>query len=125
MKKNILFSVLLVCVLSISAFAVDFNRLPGNSIADNLLQRDTLLPVYSAVSVNLNGCNDMSVINTELITRPEFNKIIDGKRYGSSEWKELWTVMACGKKGSVPIIFFPDKNGIGTSYIIDSGEIKY
>ena len=90
MKKNILFSVLLVCVLSISAFAVDFNRLPGNSIADNLLQRDTLLPVYSAVSVNLNGCNDMSVINTELITRPEFNKIIDGKRYGSSGL--LWLV---------------------------------
>ena len=29
------------------------------------------------------------------------------------------------KKVSVPIIFVPDKNGIGTSYIIDSGEIKY
>ncbi len=125
MKKNILFSVLLVCVLSISTFAVDFKRLPGTSIADNLLQRDTLLPVYSAVSVNLNGCNDMSVINTELITRPEFNKIIGGKRYASSEWKELWTVMACGKKVYVPVTYVPDKKGIGTSYIIDSGEIKY
>ena len=84
MKKNILFSVLLLFVFATSVLAVDFKRLPGTSIADNILQRDTLLPVYSAVSVNLKGCTDMSVINTELITSPEFNKVIGNKRYASS-----------------------------------------
>ncbi len=125
MKKNILFSVLLLFVFATSVLAVDFKRLPGTSIADNILQRDTLLPVYSAVSVNLKGCTDMSVINTELITSPEFNKVIGNKRYASSAWKELWTVRACGEKVSVPIIFVPDEVGTGTSYMIDSGEIKY
>lgn len=125
MKKKFLFSVLLVCILSISAFASEFKRFPGNSIADAVLQRDTVLPVYSAISLNNRNCTDMSVIYTELITRPEFNKVIGNKRYASTPWKELWTVMACGKKVYVPVTYVPDKKGIGTSYIIESGEIKY
>ena len=125
MKKNILLVVLFLFVLSVSAFAVKFKRLPGNSIADVVLQRDILLPVYSSVSVNLKDCSHMSVVNTEIITMPEFNKIIGNRRYASTAWKELWTIMACGEKVSVPIIFVPDKSGTGTSYMIDSSEIKY
>ncbi len=125
MKKKFLFSVLLVCLLSISVFAADFKRLPGNSLADNVLQRDTLLPVYSAISLKLNGCDDMAIENTEILTRPEFNKVIGNKRYGSTPWKEMWTVKACGEKVFVPVTFVPDPVGVGTTYMIDSSEIRY
>lgn len=103
-------------------FASEVSRLPGTSIADALLQRDTLLPLYTVTAVKVPDCNDISVINTELISRPEYNKIKGNKKYASSPWNELWTVKACGKNVYVPITFVPNEKG--TSYIIKSDSVK-
>ena len=109
---------LLILFLSGIAVFANNNRLPGSSIADNRLQADTLSTVYTASAMVKSNCNKFQVINTELKTMPQYNKIYKGQRFASSTWIEEWTVDACGQKLVVPIAFIPDKKGFGTSFSI-------
>lgn len=79
-------------------------RLPGNSHADAVLQRDTLSYVAINVGVQQRGCSQFRVVNTafggydaeDAIKRP---------------WHEIWTVTACGQTWKVPVTYVPDATG--------------
>ena len=119
MKLKLVFLFLLLGVMVYAA-----ERLPGRSLADAVLQYDTLKAVYSSAIIAVPECKeDLSVVNTELISEPEFrNK--RGKLQAVSDWAEKWTVNACGKEVSVPIVFIPDKRGTGTSFIVYKPNLK-
>lgn len=127
LKRLKVIAIVFCVVFGMSCFAVnsfDNSRLPGNSIADYRLQMDTLFPVFVVVTVKMNKkCKNISVIDTELVSMPEYKKKKGNKKYASSPWEELWTVKACRKNVKVPITFIPYKNG--TSYAISQDKIEF
>mgnify|MGYP007111615493 FL=1 len=122
MKKYVVISTMIL--LGLSVFAND-GRLPGSSIADTKLQADTIGTVYAASSFVLkSNCTNFNITNTILKSKPEYNKVYQGKRYASSKWKEDWVVNACGRNVVVPVEFIPDKTGLGTTFMITPENIQ-
>lgn len=117
---------ILIALLMVGTLCYAANRLPGTSIADAVLQRDSLMTVFSSayMAVRDEKCEAYSIVDTELLEAPQYGRIEDGKRYGSTPWKEQWTVDVCGKKVLVPIIYIPDANGKGTSFAVEQKNVK-
>ena len=123
--KKFLTGILLIILTAGFVFA-DEQRLPGSSIAGARLQYDTLwTSVFPVVATIKPKCKVVKVINTEVTDYPEYNKVIDGKKYASSSWKELWTLEACKTDIYVPVVFIPDKVGSGTTFSVNVNDIKY
>jgi len=95
--------------------------LAGKSLANVKLQADTLLAAYTVAGSKNKGCEDMNIVNTQVLIPPKDLKIENGK-YVSGYWVEGWDINCCGHMTYVPIQFFLDKTG--TSYSIKSNLVK-
>ncbi len=109
MKRYIIF---LLLIFSTSAFAANTLPLPGQSLANEKLQSDTLMTSYAAAGTKVSNCNNYSVINTKVLRQP-----------ANGSWKEEWVINACGKNVFVPITFILDSTG--ATYAISAREIHF
>ena len=120
MKKLLVSGLLLLTFIS-SGFCTAFGYstrtpLPGTTIADKKLQKDTLMSAYMAVgTVMTSSCRKMSVIDTKVTKEPYDVEYQDEKKV-AGRWEEVWTVNACQQAFDVPIEFIIDKTG--TSHVI-------
>ncbi len=120
MRKLIILMFLLF--LSINVVSAENNkRLPGNSIADYTLQKDTIMPAYIAASIKTQGCKNLSILTTQLTKKPEIGIDKNKRYYAKTPWEETWIINACGKNVYVPIIF--TQNTKGTTYSIKQSEV--
>lgn len=119
MKNNfILIAALLIITSSVCLAS---GKLPGNSIANEKLQRDTMMPVAVVVK-NLNPkCSQNSVVNTKVTQSPQGIEMKNGQPV-KGYWSELWTVNSCSYKVYVPITFILDETGC--TYSINPKEVK-
>jgi len=87
-------------------------KLPGATLADDALQRDTqnyLLTVGAALATDM-SCPHARVINTEVIKKPRNVQVRDGRML-RGEWTEKWTVNFCGKSVAFEIQYSADGRG--------------
>lgn len=121
--KILIISFIFFSFLNTLAFADNINTkvpLPGKTIANAKLQYDTLIPVYAVCGSLVKNCRNLSVINTEVVQAPA-DLVIKSGRPVSGNWKEKWTVNACGVVVQVPITFLIDATGV--TYVIKQNEI--
>ena len=97
MKKALcsLFAIIGVTA-AVYAYNYDTNLpLPGNSIADQKLQENTLFTAYMfAHRVATPDCKSFAITDTAVSQEKVDNK-----------WQEIWTIKACSKTALVPINF--------------------
>ncbi|HYE48870.1 MAG TPA: hypothetical protein VEB20_04720 [Azospirillaceae bacterium] len=82
--------------------------IPGSTIADIRLQRDTITHVYLAALAARPDCDDKIMSDTR------FEGFAEGpvpKGAQIKPWAETWTVRACGEDIKVPVMFVPDATG--------------
>lgn len=118
MTKNIILT-LFAFIIGITAYArgYDFNfPLPGNSIANDVLQYNVLKKVYFDSIKDYPLCSDFKVTDTQLI-HPPYDVVKKKDKYIKGYWKEIWTFDACSDKFQVPLIFYIKKSG--TEFYID------
>jgi hypothetical protein len=87
--------------------------LPGSSIADLLLQRDTVGLVYVNVAANAKDCPRTGhfIENTKFL-RWDPRPIPNAKSGPNARaWDEEWTASACGKSILFSVRFTPDATG--------------
>ena len=98
---------------AVYAYSYDTNLpLPGASIADESLQRNTLFTAYMfAHRVAPANCKDFSIIDTNVSEEKVDNK-----------WQEVWSIKACSKTALVPITFEIKEEG--ATYAIDPMKVK-
>jgi hypothetical protein len=87
-------------------------KLPGATLADAALQRDTqdyLLTVGAALATDM-SCPHARVINTEVVKKPRNAQVRDGRML-RGEWAERWTVNFCGKSVAFRIEYNADGSG--------------
>lgn len=89
--------------------------LPGETMGNQKLQYDTLMPVYVMANSKVKDCQNFSISNTK-VTRKPYNLKTKNGAYIAGEWEELWTVKACSKNVDVPIKFILDPSG--ATYVI-------
>jgi hypothetical protein len=86
--------------------------LPGTTITDPELQRDSVKYAAAGMGDMPPGCDEGGVIDTKFIG-------VDGAPRGvlpvpgasTRPWSELWTLQACGKRAEVTMHFRPDATG--------------
>lgn len=86
--------------------------LPGTTITDPQLQRDSIEYAAQAIGTMPAGCDEGAVIDTRFIG-------VDGQDPGivpqpgrpPKPWTETWTLQACTRKIAVTMHFRPDTNG--------------
>ncbi len=86
--------------------------LPGTTIADPQLQRDSVQYAAAGMGSMPSGCNQGGVVNTQFVG-------VDGQPPGTPQpanaaakpWTEIWTLEACGKRAEVRMSFTPDATG--------------
>ena len=86
--------------------------LPGTTIADPQLQRDSVQYAAAGMGSMPPGCNQGEVVDTRYVG-------LDGRSPGTQQpvdaspraWTELWTLEACGKRAAVTMQFTPDATG--------------
>ena len=114
MKKTI-FSLLALASMTTMVFAYNYDTnlpLPGKSIADVELQKNTLFTAYMfAHRVATPDCKDFAIVDTAVSQEKIDNK-----------WQEIWTIKACSKTANVPINFELKEEG-GT-YAIDPMGVR-
>ena len=102
MKKGLCLTLLLAGIVS-AAYAYSYDTalpLPGKSIADVNLQRETLFTAYAfAHRIAAPDCTAFSIINTS-VSKPK----------ADNKWQEIWTIKACERTATVPMNF-EVKNG--------------
>ena len=113
MKKGLILALLLAGVSAVFAYSYDTNLpLPGNSLADENLQKKTLFTAYSfAHRVAAPDCKEFAIVDTNVSSPKEDNK-----------WEEVWTIKACSKTADVPITFISKESG--SSYAIDPMGVR-
>ena len=113
--KKILFSMLAIVGLTAAVYAYNYDTnlpLPGNSIADQKLQENTLFTAYMfAHRVAPANCKDFAIIDTNVSEEKVDNK-----------WQEIWTIKACSKTAFVPIDFTLKESG--AVYAIDPMGVR-
>jgi hypothetical protein len=77
--------------------------LPGESIADDALQRQANRAVLSADAQSMPPCASGAVVHTEMVTWPETPH--------QSPWTERWIVEHCGERLAYLVTFTPDPGG--------------
>ncbi|BAY08466.1 hypothetical protein [Calothrix sp. NIES-2098] len=104
MKLPRLSTILLLCLLLIGGLMGDSaaaketqpcKKLPGDSLADCILQRDTLNTIAMIEFVTDEQCQNHRIVNTEVIEPPHDIKLENGVPRQAS-WVERWTVDRCG-----------------------------
>ncbi|MCM1339807.1 MAG: hypothetical protein NC191_09065 [Muribaculaceae bacterium] len=108
MKKLLL--ILIGIVVGCIAWAQNTLPLPGQSLANEKLQADTLKTSYIAAGTKTPNCTNFSVANTRILKQPS-----------NGYWKEEWQINACGKQVFVPITFILDPTG--ATFSISQNEI--
>lgn len=103
---------LLGLLIGCTAMAQNTLPLPGQSLANEKLQADTLMTSYAAASTKVPNCKNFSVITTKVLKHPS-----------NGYWKEEWQINACGKNVFVPITFILDKTG--ATFAISPKEIHF
>ncbi len=86
--------------------------LPGTTIADPQLQRDSVQYAAAGMGTMPPGCNQGAVVDTRYVG-------LDGQAPGTrlaanqepQAWDEVWTLEACGKRVGVMMKFTPDATG--------------
>ena len=86
--------------------------LPGNTIADPQLQRDSVQYAAAGMGGMPPGCNQGAVVDTRYVG-------LDGQAPGTrlaanqepQAWDEVWTLEACGRRVAVAMKFSPDATG--------------
>lgn len=98
---------------AVLAYSYDTNLpLPGKSIADTELQKNTLFTAYMfAHRVATPDCKDFAIVDTNVSQEKVDNK-----------WQEIWTIKACSRTANVPINFELKEEG-GT-YAIDPMGVR-
>lgn len=94
--------------------------LPGKTIANTKLQVDTLMPAQLAASILVKNCGKFTVTDTVVIQQPK-DLVVKNNMYVGGNWREKWTINACGTNVYIPITFV--MNNTGTSYIINQKEV--
>jgi hypothetical protein len=85
--------------------------LPGTTIADVLLQRDSLPYARLALArVEPRDCTSMRVLDTRFLTYGAEGPAVAPGR-DKRAWNEQWTVDACGTEAIVTMHFVPDATG--------------
>ena len=90
--------------------------LPGTTIADPQLQRDSVQYAAAGMGAMPPGCDRGGVADTKFLG-------VDGQPAGTrptpgappQPWSELWTLDACGTRANVIMHFTPDANGTAIS----------
>ena len=114
MKKGLfLLTVFLSFVSTGFAYNYDTNLpLPGKTIADEQLQKDSLFTIYMfAHRIAKPDCKDFSIIDTNISSDKVDNK-----------WEEIWTIKACTRVADVPITFETKESG--STYAIGSMGVR-
>ncbi len=109
MKKYFIISILLI---GLSTLAANTLPLPGQSLANEKLQADTIMTAYAAAGTFVPACSNYSVTDTKVLRQP-----------ANGSWKEEWVINACGNKVFVPITFILDSSG--ATYSISAREIHW
>ena len=113
--KKIISLALLFAGIATSAYAYIYDTwlpLPGKSIADVNLQRETLFTAYAfAHRIAAPDCTAFSIVDTAVSKAKVDNK-----------WQEIWTIKACQRTATVPMNF-EVKNG-GNIYGIDPMGVR-
>jgi len=81
--------------------------LPGNTRGDPQLQKDAVQYAMIAAGASGKDCAQGYVENTEFTDQGD-KPVAGGK---GPPWRELWTVIACGRKAQVTMRFIPDATG--------------
>jgi hypothetical protein len=92
--------------------------LPGTTITDPQLQRDSVQYAAAGMGTMPPGCEQGGVLNTRFLG-------LDGQRPGilpapgsrPRPWSEVWTLQACSKQADVILHFTPD--AMGTEIRVD------
>lgn len=115
MIKRTFCTILAIVCTAITVYAYNYDTnlpLPGKSIADTDLQKNTLFTAYMfAHRVAAPDCQNFAIIDTAVSQQKNDNK-----------WQEIWTIKACSKTATVPINF--EASGNGNSYAIDPMGVK-
>ncbi len=86
--------------------------LPGTTIADPQLQRDSVQYAAAGIGAMPPGCNQGAVVDTRYVG---LDGEAPGTRLGDNQpphaWDEVWTLEACGKRADVMMKFSPDATG--------------
>lgn len=118
-KLGLIIYFCVITTLSITAcVAKDMFPLPGNTIADVVLQKDTFYMIYSYTKAMNKSCKNISVNNTQVTIQPTIERTSTGK-IASAYWKELWSVNYCGQNKDFPIDFKYEPQRGGTTYNVD------
>ena len=86
--------------------------LPGTTIADPQLQKDSVQYAAAGMGSLPAGCNQGEVVDTRYIGlngEPPGTRLAQGQ--APRPWTELWTLAACGKMARVTMQFTPDATG--------------
>ena len=89
-------------------------KLPGSSLADSMLQRDTvpLVAMYEAVADT--ECGNAEITDTQVLTIPDV--------WGTSPWQEKWTVDRCGDLIFYTVTYKPTPGIGGTDISVSPME---
>jgi len=98
------------------------NLLPGQSITDFSLMRDTLnavVPGYRGMVQAQQGktCNDFAITDTQLTTPPASLDV-------PSRFEEAWTMRYCGEVKTFPICYSPREGGGMSFHTVGCAEAE-
>jgi hypothetical protein len=86
--------------------------MPGTTIADPELVRDTLLNVYQGAKLKFSACEKIRFVDSEFDAFDgEPNPKAKVQRNGGRAWRETWTVNGCGSLLPMVVRFIPDETG--------------
>ena len=107
-KKIFIFSLFLIILPAYASFDIN-TPVNGQTIADEILQFNTMNKIYKILSAKYPSCSDYSVIETQIVQFPRELKT-KNEIFVHGYWKELWTINVCSTKIQVPIDFSIKKN---------------
>ncbi len=86
--------------------------IPGNTMADPILARDSMPYIQMSIAPKIGQCHDVRVIDTNFDAfegGPNPRAKFQGNN--GRAWRETWTVNACGNEINTDIHFVPDETG--------------
>jgi hypothetical protein len=86
--------------------------LPGTTIADPRLQKDSILFAFTGTAALTHDCKEKLVVDTHFDAWTG-DVVKDAASPHARPWQETWTVWACGQAIDVPMHFTPDRTGTG------------
>ncbi len=106
---KVLFMVTIFMVTTFLVGGATTTKLPGQSLADYILQRDAGRVVMILDGAIDDTCKQREIVNTEIIEYPE--------NPSKDPWTERWTVDRCGELVYYKVVFTPSSSG-GTTFFV-------